>query len=79
MSSKGVTVSRFLQVSAAWDSRRPGHVAFFSPEVVARDKTENKPRSSNGASERTADLGFPDAWVIADGDLNDAETPDGSL
>src|SRR2546429_151009 len=60
-------------------SRRRWHAFFSSAEIVAHDPTENEPRRSNSASERAADLRFPDPWMIAYRDLNDAETLSGSL
>src|SRR4029077_18075437 len=60
-------------------SRRPWHAVFLSAEIIARDPTENEPRRSHSASERAADLRFPDPWMIAYRDLNDAETLGGSL
>jgi hypothetical protein len=78
-----IKVSPFVRgsmcIAARGISRQPGRAVFSSAQIVARDQAENEPRRSNGASERAADLRFPDPWMIAYRDLDDAETLDGSF
>src|SRR5215472_3293143 len=57
-------------------SRRPRHAGPSTAEIIQRDPAEDEPRRSEGFSERTADFRFPDAWMIAHRNLDDAETLD---
>src|ERR1700690_289424 len=49
------------------------------PEIIAHDQAENEPGGAERALQRTADLRFSDARVVAHRDFNHAESGEGSF
>src|SRR5215831_7666610 len=77
--------SRFVKYIWFFDSIGRGVLGRFccaclsTTKIIAHDAAQNEPRSSQRALDRTADFRFPDARMIAHGNLNDAESGQGAL
>src|SRR5271167_4179299 len=71
-----IFAGRFHRKLLCQDLRWPRHSGPSMPKIIAHYQREDEPRRSHCAPQRTANLRFPNARIVAHWHLNDAESPE---